>query len=273
MSSEQERQTVLIPLNLGSPSQYDRSIFPLMRMKHRDILDQVNIVLEATLDELFKMRDMAGNLTELETVFVNAKEEYDRLKSEKNELENQKTSPFNLPKLVSRYRSLRLLGAAARGLYRRTRSSSEELRRQLLSVNGQDLQRVDYDDVPSDACISAIAVPLESQLDESTASFFTEAANFIASQVNLLPDGNPFGDDQRVEESANTEYDTTFDSRISDGKVASPPGSRLSGASSGQGSGNNFFVFNNGYVASRSAIQSPALNRGGSHTQGSSPRH
>lgn len=238
-------------------------------MKRRDNLDQVDIVLEATLDELFKIRDMAGNLTELETIFANAKKEYDRLQSERTELENKKTS-FHPVKLISRYRSLRLLAAATKDLYRQTRSSSEELRRRLLSVNRQDVQPVKYDDVPSDARISAIAVPLESPLDEPTARLFTDAADFIASQISLLPDGNPFGDDQQVEETADTEYHTAFDSGAPDSEAVSSAGSRFSGASSGQGSGNNYFIFNNSYVASRSAIQSPTLNRGGSHNQGSS---
>lgn len=268
MSSEQERQTVLIPMNLGSPSQYDRSMFPLMKMKRSGSRDQVDIVLEATLDELFKIRDMAGNLLELETVFVSAKAEYDRLKSERKELQNQKKSLHPI-KWFSRYRSLRLLAAAAEDLYRQARGSSEELRRKLLSVNGQDVQPVDYDDVPPDARISAIAIPLESPLDEPTASFFTEAADFIASQVNLLPNDNPFGDDQRVEEYS--EYHTAFDSGTPDSGAASSAGSRLSGASSGQGSGSNLFTFNNSYLASRSTIQSPTLNRGASHNQGSSP--
>lgn len=231
MSPEQERQTILIPMNLGFPSQYDRSMFPLMKMKHRGNQDQVDIVLEATLDELFKIRDMAGNVTELETIFVNAKNEYDRLDSARKELGALKTS-FHPVKMFSKYRSLRLLAAAAEDLYRQTRSSSEELRRRLLSVNRQDVQPVDYDDVPSDTCISGIAVPLESPLDEPTATFFLEATEFIASQVNLLPDGNPFGDDHRVEEFADIEYHTTFGSGIPDS--ASSAGSCFFGASSGQ---------------------------------------
>ncbi|KAG1772592.1 hypothetical protein EV702DRAFT_1133422 [Suillus placidus] len=270
MSSEQERQTVLFPVNLGSPSQYDRSIFPLMKMKRMNSLDQVDIVLEATMDELFKIREMAGNLKELEKVYENAKDEYDKLNSKKEELENRKTT-FNPVKLFTTYRSIRLLAGAGKDLYKQTRSTSEKLRRRLLSANGQDVQPVDYDDLPPDAHISAIAIPLESPLDEPTATFFTEAANFIASQVNLLPDDNPFGDDQRVEEYS--EYHTPFDSGTPDSGAASSAGSRLSEASSGQGSGNNFFIFNNSYVASRSAIQSPTLNRGGSHNQGSSHRH
>jgi hypothetical protein len=269
MSSEQERQSIIIPLNLGSPSQYDPSIFPLLKMKRLSDLDRVDLALEATMDELFKIREMAGNPKQLDRVFVRAKEEYDKLKAKKEQLEDQKTS-FNPVKLFSTYRSMRLLAVAGKNLYKKTKSTSENLRRELLSRNRQDIQPVDYDDVPSDAHISAIAVPLESELDEPTATFLTEATEFISSQVNLLPDGNPFGDDQGVEES--TEYHTAFDSATSDSGAASAS-SIFSGIRSGQGSGNNYFIFNNSYVASRSAIQSPTLNRGGSHNQGSSPRH
>ncbi|OAX33045.1 hypothetical protein K503DRAFT_557710 [Rhizopogon vinicolor AM-OR11-026] len=245
-----------------------------MKIKNRGSLDQVDIVLEATMDELYKIRTMAGNLTNLETVFQNAKGEYDQLSSQKAQLESQKKS-FNPVKLFSTYRSMRLLAAASKDLYKLTRSTSEKIRRQLLSVNRQDVQRVDYDDIPSDARISAIAVPLESQLDESTSSFFTEAAEFIASQVDLLPEGDPFADDKQVEESdtstIGTEHGTTTDSATSDS------GSRFSAASSpsspsSRGSGNNYFIFNHSYVASRSAIQAPTLNHAGSNNQGSSVR-
>ncbi|KAG2148694.1 uncharacterized protein EDB93DRAFT_1144317 [Suillus bovinus] len=265
MSSEQERKTIIIPLNLGSPSQYDQSIFPLMKMKRMSSLDQVDIVLEATMDELFKIHEMAGDLKQLEAVFVSAKKEYDKLKLKKEGLENQKTS-FNPLKVYSTYRSTRLLAVAGKKLYKQARSTSEKLRRQLLSVNRQDIQPVEYADIPPDAQIGAIAIPLESPLDESTATHFTEAADFIASQVNLLPDGNPFGDDQEVEVSA-------FDSGTPETEAKSSAGSRSSGAFSGQWSGNDYFVFNNSNVASRSSIQSQTLNHGGSHNQGSSPRY
>jgi hypothetical protein len=78
MPPEQERQTILIPMNLGSPSQYDRSIFPLMKIKKMGGLDQLDIVLEATMDELFKIREMAGNLQQLETLHRSAMNEYDK---------------------------------------------------------------------------------------------------------------------------------------------------------------------------------------------------
>ncbi|KAG2745898.1 hypothetical protein P692DRAFT_20836433 [Suillus brevipes Sb2] len=204
-SNSGQRQTIIIPIHLGSTSEYDRSMFPLM--KRSGSRDQTDVVLEATLDELFKIRDMAGDLTEsIETIVANAKVEYDRLQSLRKELGNLKKS-YHPIKMFSKYRSLRLLAAAAEDLYSQTRSSSEELKRrlkrQLLSVDRQDVtvEPVNYDDIPPDTHISGIAVPLESPLDDSTAGFFYEATNFVVSQVSLLQaDGNPFGDDQRVKD-------------------------------------------------------------------------
>lgn len=245
MSSNFE-QTIYIPISLGSKSQFDPSMFRLMKMKRSSTQDQVDVVLEATLDELFKIRDMAGNFTEVEAIFRNAKDEHDKLELARKELGNLKKS-YHPIKMFSRYRSLRLLAAAAEDLYSQTRSSSEELKRrlkrQLLSVDRQDVEPVNYDDIPPDTHISGIAIPLESPLDDSTAGFFYEATNFVVSQVSLLQaDGNPFGDDKRVKDY--TQYHTAFDSGTPDS--ASSAGFRFSGAPSGQGSGNDF----SSYVAS-----------------------
>lgn len=144
------------------------------------------------------------------------------------------------------------------------------MRRQLLSADRHDIQPVKYEDIPSDTHISAIAVPLESSLDEQTASYVAGVANSIASCISLLPDDNPFGDDQQVDNSGYTEYNTAFDSESTDSDAASSAGSHLSRALRTQG--NNYFIFNNSYIASRSAIQSPTLNSGGLHNQGSSSR-
>ncbi|KAG2066474.1 hypothetical protein BDR04DRAFT_1233985 [Suillus decipiens] len=76
-----------------------------------------------------------------------------------------------------------------------TRTTSERIRRQLLSVASTNVERVEYDNLPSDVPIGGIAVPLDEPLDEPTVSYFTEAANFIASQADLLYEGNPFTDD------------------------------------------------------------------------------
>ncbi|KAG1885164.1 hypothetical protein F4604DRAFT_1918824 [Suillus subluteus] len=191
MPSEPDHRTLLIPVNLGTPAQYDRSIFPLMRLKDQSGLAQADLVLEATLDEVFKIREMASDKTQVQDLVAATKIAYDKLVLERDRLEQQKKS-INPVKLFSAYRSTRLLVEAGKRLYTNTRTTSERIRRQLLSVASTNVEHVEYDNLPSDACIGGIAVPLDEPLDEHTTSYFTEAANFIASRVDLLSEGNPF---------------------------------------------------------------------------------
>lgn len=221
------------------------------------------------------MRSMAGNKNELQQLILHAKDEYDVLNAEKTKLEQSKKS-LNPVKLFSTYRSIRLLAEAGRALWLQTRSASERMRRQLLSVDAQDVQPVDYNDLPPDARISAIVLSTEAttQPNDTTASFFTEAANF----VDLLPDGNPFADEYEAEDTgtAPVPEDGSASNPSADDGVTLPtsPGSRLSEASSlgspsSRPGSNNYFIFQNSYVASRSAIQTTTLNSGGSHNRGS----
>ncbi|KAG1751143.1 hypothetical protein EDB19DRAFT_1904002 [Suillus lakei] len=215
MASEAERRTLLIPVNLGIPAQYDRSLFPAMRLKDTSTLGQVGIVLEATLDEVFKIHKMAADKKKIKDLLAETKASYDTLVLKREELRKQKKS-FNPVKLFSAYRSTRLLVEAVKELYTDTRvilacpfntdsdadgSADHVGCLQILarSAGSPELNVYPDDDLPSDARISGIAVPLESPLDESTASFFTEAANFIASQADPLSEGNPFADDHQVE--------------------------------------------------------------------------
>lgn len=126
MPSPQDDSTYFIPVNLGSPARYDRSVFPLMKIKGKNpSLQEVDFVLEATLDEIFRMRDMAGNIDELQQLILQAKEEYDALNSEKAKLEQlERKKSLNPIKLVSTYRSIRLLAEAARALWLQTRASA-----------------------------------------------------------------------------------------------------------------------------------------------------
>jgi hypothetical protein len=260
-------------MDLGSPAQYEQSVFPISRVRKGSTIDKVDFVLEATLDEIFKIRQMVGNAENTKRLIDNAKTQYDELMSGKQKAQQQQKSrnPF---KIFAAYRSIRLLLEAGTTLYTETRTASEKIRRQLLSVNldAEDVQPVEYSDLPSDAHIGGIVIPLDSEFqpDETTASFFTEAASYIASQVDLLGGGNPFADEHQVEDSqANAEHESgsTTDpaAESGDGGVATPTNSRPSRAS-----GNNYFFFQNSYVASNSAIQTPTLNSGGSHHRGAS---
>ncbi|KAG2153110.1 uncharacterized protein EDB93DRAFT_1136680 [Suillus bovinus] len=211
MPSEPDRRTLLIPVNLGSPAQYDRSIFPLMKLKDQSGLAQADLVLEATLDEVFRIREMAADKTQFQDLLAATKLAYDKLVLERDRLEQQKKS-INPVKLFSAYRSTRLLVEAGKKLYTNTRTTSERIRRQLLSVASTNVERVEYDDLSPDAQISGIAVPLDEPLDEPTASFFTEAADFIISQEDPPSQENPFTDHFQVEgfgASAGTEPNST----------------------------------------------------------------
>lgn len=271
MASQSTRRTLLFPINLGSPAQYEQSVFPLSRVQGKSTINQVDYVLEATLDEIFKIRQMVGNAENSQRLIHNAKAQYDELMSDKEKMERQRKS-LNPVKVFSAYRSVRLLLEAGKALYVETRSVSERMRRQLLSVNTEDVQPVEYNDLPSNARIGGVAISLDSEFqpDETTASYFIQAASFMASQVDLLGEGNPFADEHRVEDSqVNAEHECSSTTgpaaATSNGGVATPTISPLSGAS-----GNNYFFFQNSYVASNSTIQTPTLNSGGSHNQGAS---
>jgi hypothetical protein len=273
MAKQPARQTLLLPMDLGSPARYDQSVFPLSRVQRKDTINQVDLYLEATLDETLKIRQMVEDAENFQQLIRNAKLQYDDLLLGKQEMEQQRKS-LNPVKRFSAYRSVRLLLEAGKALYVDTKTVSESLRRKILSqdVNTENVQSVGYNDLPSDARIGGIAIPLDSefQLDENTTSYFTEVASHIASQIDLLGEGNPFADEHRVEDSqANAEHESrsTTDpaAESSGGGVATPTNSRPSGAS-----GNNYYFFHNSYVASNSAIQTPTLNSGGSHHRGAS---
>ncbi|KAG1848161.1 hypothetical protein C8R48DRAFT_677362 [Suillus tomentosus] len=153
--------------------------------------------------------------------------------------------------------SCRSLLKAGQALYIHTKTASEMLRRELLSieVDREDVQSVTLDDdLPSNARISGIAIPLdsESQPAEISASYYDAANKFVAFQKETYGK-DPFADEYAVENSpANAEHRrrSTSSSTMatSDGGAASSS-SRLSGAS-----GNNGVSFQNSKVARRSSI-------------------
>ncbi|KAG1848166.1 hypothetical protein C8R48DRAFT_410877 [Suillus tomentosus] len=255
MAKQPTRRTLLFPMDLGSPAQYERSVFPLSRVRGKSRINQMDLYLEATLSEIFKMRDNIGNAENSKRLLRNAKKQYDDLMVDKEKIQQQRKS-LNPVKQFSAYRSVRLLLEAGETLYTRTKTASEKLRRELLSieVDREDVQSVTYDDLPSNARISGIAIPLdsESQPAEIAASYYDAAKKFVASQKETYGK-DPFADEYAVENSpANAEprRRSTSSSTMatSDGGAASSS-SRLSGAS-----GNNGFSFQNSKVARRSSI-------------------
>jgi hypothetical protein len=78
MASQAGRRTLILPMDLGSPSQYEQSVFPLSRVQGQNTISQVDLVLEATLDEIFKIRQMVGNSENSQRLLQNAKAQYDQ---------------------------------------------------------------------------------------------------------------------------------------------------------------------------------------------------
>jgi hypothetical protein len=275
MTSEPEsRQTIFIPLKLGKADRYDRSIFPFMRVKNNSALGLVDLALECTLDEILKIREMVTDKKNFQDLIADAKFSYDNLRLQRDKLAGQQKS-INPLKQFTAYRSAKLLVEAGTTLYQNTKSTSERMRRELISLNSTCVERVQLedDDLASDTGVDGIA--FECPLDESMAALVTDAASYIASHVDLLSEGDPFADDNEVEDARDNVGGSPADPTAgTDG----PSGSRLSGtlssstSSSGQGSGNTFLFFKNSYVASRSVIHTPTLNQGGSHNRGSSTR-
>lgn len=254
----------LYPLSLGLAGRYNRSVFPLLKLKSS--LYDADVALVATMDELIKMRQLVKNNAEFKKVIHDSKLQYDDLLENKENLANALTKKtFNPFKMLSTYRAVRLLTEAGIALWMETKSTSERLKRQTLSADTQDIQPVGDDDLPPDARISAIAVSAgtETHLDDIN-SFFAEAASFAESHRDLFSDGNPFSDVYEAEDlrtSAVPEDGSASRSSTDDEATSSTsPGSRLSEASLSS------------FVALKSAIHTPTLNQGGSHNQGSSSR-
>lgn len=236
-------------MDLGSPAQYEQSAFLLNQMRGKNTIGRTDLFLQATLDEIFRMRGMEKNQEDVKLLVKNAKAQYDALLRNKRTIEQRRKS-LNPVTKISAYHSGWLLLKAAKTSYADTKSVSEMLRRELLpdSVDTEDVQSVMLD--KSNARISGIAIPLdsESQPAQITASYFNDANNFAASQKNTHGK-DLFADEHGMEAQADAEHRCRLTSgsamATSDGGAASSS-SRLSGASA-----NNGFSFRNSKVARR----------------------
>ena len=70
-----KRQAAVLPLRLGTVSNFDRSSFPLLKAKGP--LKEGTFFLELTLDEILQIREMSQGRNDYDRVFQNAKDRYD----------------------------------------------------------------------------------------------------------------------------------------------------------------------------------------------------
>ncbi|KAL4072108.1 hypothetical protein J3A83DRAFT_4239048 [Scleroderma citrinum] len=116
--SSSTRKTVTIPLPLGSASDYDRMMFPVLRVKGAK--EKGDLYLQATLDEIIKIKDMAKNRGGYDHLLQNAKSQYDVLKKTQTKLQ-QRPATLNPFKLFANQRRARLFHEAGKLLYQSTR--------------------------------------------------------------------------------------------------------------------------------------------------------
>ncbi|KAG6375649.1 hypothetical protein JVT61DRAFT_3218 [Boletus reticuloceps] len=175
--------TIVIPIALGDASNFDRTIFPLSSYRSRDSLGRVIYYLDATLEELLKMRRIGANPQQWQQLVNRTKRRYDQLMLQKSELE-QRPNTKNPFKKLANYRAALSLFFASKRLYYATRSRSEEVTRSigrnLLSFAAEDIQPVDGD-APPGTELGGIAVRLERPLDDIAQQQILDAANTIVS--------------------------------------------------------------------------------------------
>lgn len=144
MSSTSPRHTVVVPINLGAASNFDRDIFSLVSYRDRDKLGKGEFLLDATLEEMLKITSMGTDPNQWEEVVATTKSRYDqlvvgcgstaeyspifpsRLKLQQTRLEERSKSKtplqvLNLRKAYSDYRAIRIFHDAAKTLYDETR--------------------------------------------------------------------------------------------------------------------------------------------------------
>ncbi|KAL4073735.1 hypothetical protein J3A83DRAFT_4230980 [Scleroderma citrinum] len=178
-------KTVVIPLRLGPVSKVNRRLFSLFRMK--DAIRDGNLFLEATLDEIVQIRQMVEVRNEYDHLFENAKNQYDELMGQKEELETRKAlmNPWKILELLSMAKETHLFVVAGHELYHSTRTTSEKMRRRLLSVPSVNIIPAE-ESVSLDEEVAGIAIPLSGDLDDDTSTIIS----------SLFSDMDPFADPQ-----------------------------------------------------------------------------
>lgn len=70
-------QTVIVPVNLGEASRFNRAIFPLLYRK-RDTLGRGDLYLDATLDEMLKITNIGTSPQQWKELVATTKARYDQ---------------------------------------------------------------------------------------------------------------------------------------------------------------------------------------------------
>ncbi|KAL4063906.1 hypothetical protein V8B97DRAFT_1989977 [Scleroderma yunnanense] len=191
--SSSTQKTVAISLPLGLASDYDRTMFPVLRVKGAK--EKGNLYLEATLEEMIRIREMAKYKSGYDHLLQNSKLQYDELRKRQVKIQNQRAS-FNPFKIFANQRQIRLFLEAGKVLYLATKKTSDEMRRDLLSYDSTNVAVPEGSDVSPDDAISGIAITLDSDIDHEIRSFLMDTASILTftDPFSDPPDPTAFDD-------------------------------------------------------------------------------
>ncbi|KIK80841.1 hypothetical protein PAXRUDRAFT_833306 [Paxillus rubicundulus Ve08.2h10] len=229
-----DRQTVILPVKLGPARSYDRTIFPLARFKGMGPLREGDLLLRATMNEMYNIRDMAKGLDssrELE-LLRDAKQRYDGLVEERVKLgESEEEKLYNPLKVYSRFRATRIFLRASRRLYTATWTTSEKMRRAHLSVVSLVATPAPEEPIAEDEQIEGIAVDIDGPVNQQTASVLAEMQGMFEVSRNPSAEANP-SDGEEVATSQAMESTTDPETLSSvQSSVPSPTSPRSAGIS------------------------------------------
>ncbi|KAH7917812.1 hypothetical protein BV22DRAFT_927629 [Leucogyrophana mollusca] len=181
------RETVIIPADLGWAVDYDHHLFQLTRRKPRNSFEKGELFVQASLAELNNIKRMSGDAAiNVQEDIEAAKRQYDQLVLRRSALKRQReTITFNPLKRIAACKDARLFQAAAERLFWLTQTTSDSIKRSLLSVPFGDVAPAADGTVSPGERISGISIPLDGPFDEETAREISEVANGIAAQNPL----------------------------------------------------------------------------------------
>ncbi|KAL4061839.1 hypothetical protein V8B97DRAFT_1892440, partial [Scleroderma yunnanense] len=167
-------------------------------MRNKSTLKASELYLESTLDEIVRISEMMKYRRDYEALYEDVKAQYDQLMDEKEQIKYRKRT-VNPVKLFGNYRDNRLFIGATSRLFQRTRTTSEMMRRGLLSVSlfslvSDSVVAIERDRSTEEEEISGIAIPCDTEIDDRLRGFIEETAS-ILTQTNPFDDPGPVVDD------------------------------------------------------------------------------
>ncbi|KAF8838517.1 hypothetical protein BDN67DRAFT_971440 [Paxillus ammoniavirescens] len=228
-----DRQTVILPVRLGPARGYDRAIFPLARFKGTGPLQEGDLLLEATMDEMYNIREMSKGLESGREVLQDTKAVYDDMIDERARIEElQRQKLYNPVKVYSRFRAKRIFLSATRELYNTTWTTSEKMRRSCLSIFSLALVDTPAPEEPiaEDEQIEGISIDVDGPVNQQMAAVLAEMQGMFEVPGNPPADASPSrGEDiamDQATESATDPVETLSSVRSS---VSSPTSPRSAG--------------------------------------------